>query len=245
MRRIRKVSTRFQSLEIWKSDRETEFRVEGAAHAWFHRDRYLTGLAWDLIAAGALLGKTNPPGSILMLGLAGGTAFRILRHLLPGCALTAVDIDDEIVELAKEHMGIDGLGIEVVVDDAYAWLKSNRRRFDVVIDDIYLAGAADVYRPRQCDPRMVRDLKRAIAPGGVLAVNLVTGPGHRAMQSSARHCLREEFAVVRSIWSPGALNEVLVAGDAVAGKQRLKAYAERFADPRDRSHWQALRQRRL
>jgi len=245
MRRIQRVKTRFQSLEIWKSECETEFRVEGAVHAWFHRDRYLTGLAWDMIAAASLLGKSNPPRSILMLGLAGGTAFRVLRHLLPECQLTAVDIDEEIVDLAKEHMGMDALGVEVILGDAYAWLKSNRRRFDVVIDDIYLAGMTDVFRPQHCDVRMVRDLKRAIAPGGVLAVNLVTGEGHRAMQSSTRRCLREEFPMVRAIRSPEALNEVLVAGTQVAGKLRLNEYASMFAHSRDRKHWQQLSQRRL
>ena len=83
MRRIEIVHTRFQSLEVWQSALATEFRVAGAVHAWFHRRRFLTGLAWDLIAAGALLGKKHPPRSVLMLGLAGGTAFRVLRHLLP------------------------------------------------------------------------------------------------------------------------------------------------------------------
>ena len=72
-----------------------------------------------MIAAAALLGKNDPPRSVLMLGLAGGTAFRILRHLLPDCRLTAIDIDPEIVGLAREHMDLDALGIEVVIGDAY------------------------------------------------------------------------------------------------------------------------------
>ena len=99
MRRIKTVHTRHQSLEVWKSLRSTEFRVEGAVHAWHHRDRFLTGQAWDLIAAGALLGERfHPPRTVLMLGLAGGTAYRVLRHLLPECRLTAVDIDGELVD---------------------------------------------------------------------------------------------------------------------------------------------------
>ena len=179
MRRTETVHTRHQSLEIWKSELATEFRVAGAVHASFHRRRYLTGLAWDMIAAAALLGQNHPPQSVLMLGLAGGTAFRVLRHLLPECRLTALDIDPEIVALASEHMDLDALGIEVVIGDAYPWLAQNRRSFDVVIDDIYLAGTTDVFRPRAWDSGLLEHLKRAVAPGGVLAVNLVTGSGHR------------------------------------------------------------------
>jgi spermidine synthase len=245
MRRTGTVHTKYQSLEIWKSDLATEFRVEGAVHAWYHRKRFLTGLAWDMIAAAALLGKNGPPRSVLMLGLAGGTAFRILRHLLPDCKLTAIDIDPEIVGLAKEHMDLDALGIEVIIGDAYPWLAENQRTFDVVIDDIYLAGKTDVFRPRAWDAGLMAHLKRAVAPGGVLAVNLVTGAGHRSMQSLTRKVLREEFPVVRSLKSAEAMNEVLVAGDFVATKPRLANYDNAFPEWRDRIYWDRLEVQRI
>ncbi|MBJ7394647.1 MAG: methyltransferase domain-containing protein, partial [Akkermansiaceae bacterium] len=91
----------------------------------------------DIIAAATLLGGNGPPRSILMLGLAGVTAFRVLRHLLPNCRFTAIDIDSEIVDLAREHMALDELGIEIHTTDAYLWLEQNRQKFDVVFDDIY------------------------------------------------------------------------------------------------------------
>jgi spermidine synthase len=240
MRRTGVVHTRHQSLEIWKSDLATEFRVAGAVHASFHRKRYLTGLAWDMIAAAALLGENHPPRSVLMLGLAGGTAFRILRHLLPDCRLTAIDIDPEIVGLAREHMDLDALGIEVILGDAYPWLARNKRRFDVVMDDIYLAGKTDVFRPRGWDAGLMRHLQRAIAPGGVLAVNLVTGAGHRTMQSLTRRVLRGAFPVLRTVKSAEAMNEVLVAGQVVATKRRLEAYGGMFPEWRDRVYWDRL-----
>ena len=240
MRRCQVVHTAHQSLEVWKSATATEFRVEGAVHAFHHRSRFLTGLAWDMIAAAALLGTTHPPRSILMLGLAGGTSFRILRHLLPDCRLTAVDIDPEIVELARDHMQLDDIGIEVVIGDAYAWLATNRRRFDVVIDDIYLAGKTDVFRPKSWDDGLLRNLRRAVAPDGLLAVNLVTGSGHRTMQSQTRRFLRENFPVVRSIKSPAAMNEVLVAGAEVATARRLRSHGHAFSDWRDREFWSLL-----
>jgi len=240
MRRTGTVHTRHQSLEIWKSDLATEFRVEGAVHAWHHQRRFLTGLAWDLIAASALLAETHPPRSVLMLGLAGGTAFRTLRHLVPDCQLTAIDIDPEIIDLARSHMHLDDLGSEIIIGDAYAWLAKNKRCFDVVIDDIYLAGKTDVFRPRAWDAGLMRHLTRAVAPGGVLAVNLVTGPGHRSMQSLTRKVLRESFATVRSLRSPDAMNEVLVAGPAVASKRRLAAFTDAFPEWRDRIYWQRI-----
>jgi spermidine synthase len=245
MRRTDTVHTRFQSLEIWKSDLATEFRVAGAIHASYHGKRFLTGLAWDLIAAAALLRKDGPPRSILMLGLAGGTAYRVLRHLLPDCKLTAIDIDTEIVALAREHMDLDALDIEVHTTDAYPWLAKNRRQFDVVFDDIYLAGKTDVFRPRACNPELMDHLRRAVAPGGLLAVNLVTGSGHRTMQSLTRKILRESFPRVRSLTTAESMNEVLVAGDEVATGPQLEAYGETFQEWRDRMYWDRIKVRRI
>jgi spermidine synthase len=245
MRRTGTFHTRFQSLEIWKSEFVTEFRVEGALHASFHRKRFLTGLAWDLIAAAALLRKDGPPRSILMLGLAGGTAYRVLRHLLPDCRLTAIDIDAEIVDLARKHMALDALDIEIQTTDAYPWLAKNKRKFDVVFDDIYLAGKTDVFRPQAWNPELLVHLRRAVAPGGLLAVNLVTGAGHRKMQSLTRKILCDEFPQVRSLTTLAGMNEVLVAGENVATRQQLAPYNDSFQDWRDRVFWDRVAVKRI
>ena len=245
MRRTEIVHTRFQSLEIWKSDVATEFRVAGAIHAYFHQSRFLTGLAWDLIAASALLRKDGPPKSVLMLGLAGGTAYRVLRHLLPDCELTAIDIDSEIIGLARKHMDLDALNLEVHIADAYLWLEQNQRQFDVVFDDIYLAGKTDVFRPRAWNPELLHHLRSALAPGGLLAVNLVTGTGHRTMQSHTRKILRESFPCVRSLTTLAGMNEVLVAGDAVATGRQLTPHGAAFQNWRDGMYWDRVKVGRI
>ncbi len=245
MRRVAVVRTAHQELEIWKSSLAAEFRVAGAVHAFHHRRRFLTGQVWDMLAAAALLGKREEPRSVLMLGLAGGTSLRTLRHLLPACRFTAIDIDGSIVRLARRHMALDDTGVEVVIGDAYAWLRKNRRTFDVVIDDIYLAGRTDVFRPQAMDRQLLRTLRRCVAPGGVLAVNLVTGPGHRATQSATRRLLRHHFAEVRSVTSPEAMNEVLVAGQSVATARRLRKWGAAFPEPSDRAHWRKIAVRRI
>jgi len=245
LRRVSSVRTAHQDLEIWKSRLQTEFRVAGAVHAFHHQRRFLTGLVWDMLAAAALLGSRERPRSVLMLGLAGGTSLRTLRHLLPACRFTAVDIDGDIVRLARRHMALDATGAEVVIGDAYRWLRRNRRTFDVVIDDLYLAGRTDVFRPQAMDRSLLRNLRRCVAPGGLLAVNLVTGPGHRAAQSAIRRVLRDNFDEVRSVTSPEAMNEVLVAGEKIAAGRRLRKRTDSFRESSDRAYWRKIAVRRI
>jgi len=245
LRREETVETEFQSFEVWKSGEQVEFRVAGAVHAWWHRRRFLTGLAWDNLAAGCLLRRGGPPRSVLMLGLAGGTSLRVLRHLLPECRFTAVEIDAGIVELARREMALDEIGIELVIGDAYQWLRRNRRMFDVVVDDVYLAGKDDVFRPLAWEQEHLVMLGRAVAAGGLLMANLVTGEGHRSMQSRVRRMFLGNFPVVRSVTTPASLNETLVGGDEVATGGALKGWETRFANAKDRGYWRRLRVRKL
>lgn len=245
MKRIERVCTKWQEVEIWKSADACEFRAKGATHAWYHRRRFLTGLAWDLIAAGCLLRPEGPPRSVLMLGVAGGTSLRTLRHLLPDCELTGVEVDAGLIDAAREHMALDACGAEIIEADAWMWLLENRRKFDVVIDDLYLAGEDDVFRPHSWDVARLDLLWRAVAPGGHLAVNLVTGSGHRTMQSDTRRLLKERFGMVKSLTTPGGMNEVLVAGERVEGMWRLAGFTSEFPDAEDRGYWELLAIRRI
>lgn len=141
------------------------------------------------------------------------------------------------------HLG--ELGIEIITADAYTWLEKNERQFDVVFDDIYLAGKTDVFRPRAWDPLLLGHLQRAVAPRGLLAVNLVTGEGHRTMQSLTRKILREVFHEVRSLKTLEGMNEVLVAGDCVATRRQLDPYSTAFTHGRDAEYWDRVTLRRI
>jgi spermidine synthase len=219
--------------------------VAGAVHAWWHRDRFLTGLAWDNLAAGVLLRPDGPPRSVLMLGLAGGTALRILRHLLPDAEFTAVEIDAEIVDLARRRMELDAIGIEVVSGDAYEWAARTRRRFDVVIDDCYLTGSDDVFRPQTRVAWAVDLLAERLRPGGLLLANLITGEGHRRMQSRTRAAFKRRFECLRSVTTPESMNETLVGGEGVRAGAVLDAWTSKFPSAEDRRYWEEIRVRRL
>lgn len=251
MRRAATVHTGLQTIDVWSDGRpgranQVEFRVEGAVHAWWHRRRFLTGLAWDNLCAACLLRPSGPPRSVLMLGLAGGTSLRALRRLVPEVELTAVDFDAGIVELAREHMELDALRVRVHHGDAYDFVSGYRGpAFDVVVDDVYQALEHDVARPGAWSVRTAACLKRMVAPGGLLVVNLVTGSGHRAMQSAFRRQFRDGWPVARSVTTPGGMNEALVGGESVLAGRALRRWERTWDLEDDRDLWRRIRVRRL
>lgn len=245
MRRHSTVETDFQKVEVWKAEHTCEFRVSGAVHAWWHAERFLTGLAWDNLAAASLLRPAGPPKSVLMLGLAGGTALRILRQLLPDSRFTAVDIDRKLVDVAREHMELDEIGMKMVFADAYQWAVGRKERYDVIIDDCYLAGEEDVYRPEKKPSRGVDLLAGLLAPGGLFLTNLVTGAGHRRVQSRTRAAFKRSFAEVRTVTTPDSQNETLVGGDKVMTGTRWRDWEVRFSQRKDLEFWRRLQVRAL
>ncbi len=244
MRHLATRHTPYQSIAVWGDWHEVEFRVTGATHAWWGRDHFLTGLAWDNIAAG-VLSHPGKPRSLLMLGLGGGTSLRTLRHLLPDLEITAVEIDADMISLAREYMGLDAIGANVITDDAYAWLRRNRRKYDVIFDDVYGVNAHDVIRPGLYTPDLLAALRRSLAAKGVFAANLVIGQGHRKMQTEFRRFFRAQFPAVRSITTEASLNECLVGGPALRPWREVRSLAGDFPDNTDYFFWRRLRSRAL
>jgi spermidine synthase len=238
------VCTQFNDVRVMRTGDLVSFEISGAAHAEWRADRLLTRQAWDALAAAVLYHPAAEP-SVLMLGLGGGTGARILRALRPAARITAVEIDGGMIALARKYMGLDALRLEVIEADAFYFLRTTQRRFDVVLDDLYLGGTDDTVRPARLDTPLVASLRSRLNPGGVLGVNLITGSGHRSIQSGARQTLRTAFAEVRSLVPPVGLNETLVAGDSLPASSPLRAAAPVFTHPEDKSAWAALRVRRL
>ena len=237
--------TAHQSVAVWGDGQEVEFRVTGAIHAWWGRDQYLTGLAWDGIAAGILSHRAGKPLSLLMLGLGGGTSLRTLRHLCPDMKITAIEIDDEMIQLARDYMQLDAIGINVIPGDAYAWLRKNRQRFDVIFDDVYGVTSTDVKRPLASPETLLPDIRRGLNPDGIFAANLVTGAGHRVVQTEFRRFFRENFAEVRSVTTQASQNECLIGGPVLRPWKELPLLAQAFPNDTDYTHWRGLRARRL
>ncbi len=248
MKVLERVDTAHNQVEVLQlADGSIDFNVVGATHATWHPSRLLTGHAWDALTFAALL-HPGQARNLLMLGLGGGTVLRQIHHLLPGLRFTAVDIDGDMVRLARQYMALDELSPHVVLDDAFAFLERDKQTYDILIDDLYRCGEDDVERPRAVHADSM-DLHLArLAPDGLLAMNFVLGKGHQRQHQAARAAFFEHFPHVRAIRPPLSHNETLVGtrrADGFRDSRALRALAHAFPLPEDQRRWKELRNLKL
>ena len=76
---------------------------------------------------------------VLILGFGAGSVASILKKELKcNCNITGVEIDNEIIKLAKKHFGLDEIkGIKVYNDDAFNYLEKCNKKFDMIVIDIF------------------------------------------------------------------------------------------------------------
>ena len=245
MKIVERLVTPYNDVDVWQRADGYDFEVAGGTHAMWSADRIMTGYAWDAITAAALLRPGAAPRSVLMLGLGGGTAIRQLRHLLPSARITTVEIDPDMVDLARRYMNLDALDVDVVVGDAYVYIAESRATFDVVIDDVYLGAKGDVVRPAAYTTGIMQQLRARTTPGGTVLANLVTGSGHRGVQAQVRRTFQQAFPSLRVVRAAKGFNETIVGGNALAATPRLREFDACLTHPRDLQLWQALHASKL
>jgi len=78
-----------------------------------------------------------PPKRALVLGLGGGDMVRFLHHYIPQTAITAVDIDHEMISIAEEYFMLPKSRIHLACDDALHFLQSSESVYDTIFVDLY------------------------------------------------------------------------------------------------------------
>lgn len=169
-------------VRVQRSRRATFLFVDGSCASVRRRGTDVTGATWDLLAAPVVLLPRDRSPRVLLLGVGGGTVIRVLRALRPDADIVAVDLDAEVLAVARREFDLDALGATVVRGDAQHLLREwpRARRFDLVIDDIYEGCAAGMRKPRGWDATLRRALAR-LRPGGLLICNALDAADARAL----------------------------------------------------------------
>ncbi|HUT32923.1 MAG TPA: fused MFS/spermidine synthase [Planctomycetota bacterium] len=108
----------------------------------------------------------------LLVGLAGGMTAAMLE--LHDIEVDCVDIDPEIIEVAREHFRFTG---HAVAADGRLFLEQCATRYDFCILDTY---SGDAFPFHLATRQGFEAAKRALKPDGVLAINYIGAPNGQA-----------------------------------------------------------------
>ena len=134
-----------------------------------------THSVWDVMAAAVALFATGP--RMAMLGFSGGGMVGALRAL--GCDQQIAGVDlwsegfDVFEDVAKEWCG----PVRFYSEDAVTWLRRQRRRYDVIVEDLSVPENGDIVKPEVSLSPLPDLIRRRINRGGVIISNLLPTPG--------------------------------------------------------------------
>ena len=150
-----------------------ELRIDGTQASVRRPGGALTGVVWWALASPILLLPRRRQRRVLLLGLAAGSVARAVRALDPGSEIVGVELDREVLRLARRHFDLDRLKVELVTGDALEYLRHDRRRFDLIVEDLFVGPSRSVHKPDWLLGEGYRLIRKRLRPGGYVVSNTI------------------------------------------------------------------------
>jgi len=159
------------------------------------------------------------PKRILQIGLGGGGLNRFLRKVYPQASIETAELDESVLSMAKQYMGLQpGEMDRVFIDDGRAFLKKQDTKYDWILVDAFRGG----YVPSHLKTKEFYEmLKNRLAAGGVVALNV---HGSNRLYESDKATLSVVFPEVHVFPVSGRGNVVILA--SVAGAPNMDKLSE-------------------
>lgn len=106
---------------------------------------------------------------ILVLGVGGGTVIELLHGQFPIAAVTAVDIDPVIINIAKKYFLTGDISyIDFIAADAKEYVKKNARKYDCVVIDLFVGNTVPEFVK---SISFIKECKKCLSNNGILCMN--------------------------------------------------------------------------
>ncbi len=116
------------------------------------------------------LSMVKEPQRVLVVGLGGGSLPSLLRKHYPRMTIDVVDIDADVVAVAKKFFGFrEDAALRVYVEDGRHFIERCKRPYDIIFLDAY--GVGDI--PYDLATKeFLAATRRATAPNGIVVGNV-------------------------------------------------------------------------
>ncbi len=174
------------------------------------KDDGFTGMYYDYaLAAPVMAGMTgtdNEERSIMVLGMGSGTFASYCSRLFPGSLIQGAEIDEKIVDIAREYFDLPE-SVEVAVADGRAYLTASEELYDVIMVDAY----QDITIPFQLSSvEFFTEVSEHLKEGGVMVVNLnMASDQEGSINEYLCDTMASVFRCVYTVDVPGNTNRVV------------------------------------
>lgn len=168
------------------------------------------------------------PRRALVVGLGGGTLPMFLRRHYPNATIDAVDIDPEVVHVARTFFGFrEDRRMRATVGDGREFIEKTSQPYDIIFLDAFGSDSVPAHLTTQ---EFLQAVRRAVRRDGVVVGNIWergANPLHDAMVRT----YQEVFDNLYILDVAGAGNEILLAlpRPVPLSRERLAAMASRVS----------------
>ena len=160
------------------------------------------------------------PKRVLVVGLGGGSMPMFLRSLYPAAHIDVVDIDPEVVKVARRFFGLkEDPRLRVHVADGRRFIEASARSHEGGYELVFL----DAYGPDSipfhlATQEFLAGVRRSLAPGGLVVSNVWAAPN--PLYGAMLRTYQAQFPRVQLLELGGSANRIVFSQVSKAGPPR-------------------------
>ena len=156
---------------------------------------------------------------MLVIGVGGGTLPMFLRKHYPEAAIDAVDIDPQVIEVARKFLGFrEDATLRAHAADGRAFIEAVREPYDVIFLDAFSSSELPAHLTTR---EFLQAVRRALAPSGVVVGNVWDRYANRLYDSMLR-TYQDVFDELYVLSVPAAGNKISAGAAAAADFERSR-----------------------
>lgn len=182
-------------------------------HSIYHPTQLNFNGPWEQVLAGPFFNPApyhpDQVESLAIVGLAAGTTARQATAVYgEDIVIDGIEIDPEIVDVARKHFGMDLPNLNVIIQDGRWGLVHSNRKYDII--------SVDAYRPPYIPWHMTtqeffQETYARLNDNGVLVINIGRGPDDRRLIDSMTSTIASIYPSVYAMDIPGSFNSIVYA----------------------------------
>jgi spermidine synthase len=150
---------------------------------------------------------------VLVLGLGGGAITKRWWRDYPDMTIDSVEIDPAVIDVARRYFGLpDHPRLRIVNQDARRFVQNSTETYDIVIVDAYYSDSLPAHLTTQ---EFLGEIKRRLAPDGVLAYNLIG-----AVSGDDSRLFRSMYRTVGTAWDHTWVFPIDISDDGLTEMRR-------------------------